>query len=417
MNVFVIAALMLPLIIYSIWVWVLKSKAREKSAVAKAQECQEWDVDFLESKRKVADPIADKLIADIMQERQSETLNHFFHVLQGNEEKVPPHVLPVIKEYFDATSALPEWADEHMLRFGQRIYLQHGLLVGMLLFYKSLPECYSGVKGATVLLKSARLNERFGSQEHFARRLAETGLFIYDAMMPNALDHKGKGIRAAQKIRLIHATIRFFIKKDGWDTEAFGEPINQEDMAGTLMSFSALVLEGLNTLGVRFDDTEMESYIHCWRVVGHLMGVDADMIPVNAKDALKLGHAIIDHQKGAGEAGESLTGALLIFCQHKAPGFISKDFHAKMMRYLMGEEISALLRIPHVETEKLRLFKNMVLTYIRVREFLEKILILALPIAMIDRLLLKLSVLYLSKNKIVNFYLPKSLRMDFLDKK
>lgn len=416
MKIIILSIVILILLSYSIWFYILKAKAKKKSLEAKNKPNSDWSTSFLEGKRAIGDPLADNIISVVMANNREEMLNGFFQLMNGNTDALPEQMLPEVKAFFKETAELPEWADKDMLKFGQQVYVQHGLLVGMLLFYKSLPECYTGAKGAAVLLSSARLNEKSGSQDHFARRLAETGLFIYQAMMPGAMLPHGKGIRAAQKVRLIHAVIRYFIKKHGWDSEKLGEPINQEDMAGTLMSFSALVLEGLDILGVRFDDTETESYIHCWRVIGHIMGVQEDLIPKNAKDALALGHAVIDHQKAKSTAGTSLTEALIIFCNKKAPPFINKEFHIKMMRFLMGDELSLLLNLELIPMGKVKIFKKSILIYIRVREFTEKVLLFALPIALIDRLLLKLSIRYLSKNEIVTYYLPKTLNTDFADK-
>ena len=416
MNLIILTIILIVLISFAIWMYLIKQKASKKAILAKSMSAQSWPPEFLESKRKITDPIADKVINALMTTDNPEHINSFFMLIRDNNQKLPLGLHPELKNYFELTSILPDWADHDMLKFGQQIYIEHGLFIGMLLFYKSLPECYTGAKGAEVLIKSARLNEKTGTQDHFARRLAETGLFIYQSMMPGGFEPNGKGIRAAQKVRLIHAVIRFYIKKAGWDVEKFGEPINQEDMAGTLMSFSALVLEGLEILGVKFDDVETESFIHCWRVIGHIMGVEADLIPVNAKSALALGHAVINHQKASSEAGKSLTAALLEFCDKKAPFFIKKDFHRKMMIDLMGEEYGLMLGLPMISTEKIKGFRNSIRIYIKIRETLEKVFLFGLLFSIIDRLLLKFSIVYLSRNNIVSFYFPKSLKNDFINK-
>jgi hypothetical protein len=417
MVLLLIILVLISLVAYAIWYYSLRNRAIKKAIIAKQTPRNHWTADFLESKRQVGDAFADETIRAVLSSDSPEHVNGMFQLIRGNMQKLPDGMHPQLKAYFEETAVLPDWADEDMLRFGQQVYLQHGLFIGMLLFYKSLPECYTGAKGAEVLLKSARLNEKSGTQDHFSRRLAETGLFIYQAMAPKGFSEDGMGIRAVQKIRLIHAVIRTFVKKEGWDTESLGEPINQEDMAGTLMAFSALVLEGLEILGVEFDDVQVESYIHCWRVIGYIMGVEKDLIPVNATDALALGHAVIDHQKAHSGAGVSLTQALIAFCDRKAPFFVKKDFHRLMMTDLMGEELSLMLGLPMQSTEKVKGFRNTVRYYIRIREYAEKTLILGLPFALIDKLLLKFSIVYLSRNSIVSFYFPKGLRADFSNRR
>ena len=59
----------------------------------------------------------------------------------------------------------------------------------------------------------------------------------------------------------------------------FGLPINQEDMVYTLLTFSYVVIQGFNTMGYRMSDAERDSYIHCWNVVGCLMGRFAGLAP------------------------------------------------------------------------------------------------------------------------------------------
>ncbi|MBK8044673.1 MAG: DUF2236 domain-containing protein [Haliscomenobacter sp.] len=78
----------------------------------------------------------------------------------------------------------------------------------------------------------------------------ETAQFVIDVLSPGGLSPAGKGVRSAQKVRLIHASIRHFLKQRGWDTEDLGEPLNQEDKAGTLMAFSALLLDGFKMMQI-----------------------------------------------------------------------------------------------------------------------------------------------------------------------
>jgi hypothetical protein len=400
------------LIVYTIWYYQLKKKAVKKAKLASDAPKSDWSIDFLNSKRGLTDPLADSLVEHIINGNEEEHVNQLFSVFTGNHDKLPENAHPILINFFTETSKMPDWVDYDLLKFGQQIYIRHGLPIGMLLFYKSLPECYTGSKGAEVLIHSNRLNQKTGSMDSFARRLAETGKFIYETMMPGALSVDGKGIVAAQKVRLIHAVIRFYIKKHAWDESKFDQPINQEDMAGTLMSFSALVLEGLEQIGVDLSVAEREAYMHCWRVVGHIMGVHEELIPKNADDALALGHAIIDHQKAKSDAGVSLTEALLKFCDTKAPFFIKPAFHITMINNMIGSELAAMLGLPEVSEKKAKKLGKMVKRYIRFREALDHLIIFDFPIQMVDRLLLKFSVAYLSHNEILNFYMPKSLKVD-----
>ncbi|KAA3634021.1 MAG: DUF2236 domain-containing protein [Bacteroidetes bacterium] len=412
MLIYILVAVLIILLIYVGWYHNLKSKARPKAKEASNAKVRDWSESILEEHRKFTDPIADDIVKFIFDNKEEKEMEHIFRMIVRNDGKLPDDLPPKVKEYFEKTEHLPDWADWDLIKFGQENYIRHGLPIAMLLFYKSLPECYTGAKGAQVLLSTTRLNDHSKNLEVFSRRMSETGLFIFDAMMPGGLNPGGKGIRTAQKVRLIHASMRYFLKKRGWDTEKFDDPINQEDMAGTLMSFSSLILLGLEQIGIKLDTTEREAYIHCWRVIGHVMGVHPDLIPNNADDAISLGMAIINHQKAPSKAGHRLANALLNFCDKKAPPFIKEDFHTAMMRLLMGEDLSAMLEIPPVSEKRIKSLSRKVHTYTKIREWLDHSTLFALIIKWIDTFALKFSFRYLGRSRVNYFFLPKSLTRD-----
>src|SRR6201999_3276000 len=125
----------------------------------------------------------------------------------------------------------------------QEVFACYGPQICLCLLCKSLPEAYACAKGAQVLYRTGRLTDQDGTMRTFTRRLMETSQFVVNVCIPGGLEPNGKGIVTSQKVRLIHAAIRYFIKKGEWDVATLGEPINQEDMAGTLQSFSTLILQ------------------------------------------------------------------------------------------------------------------------------------------------------------------------------
>lgn len=60
-----------------------------------------------------------------------------------------------------------------------------------------------------------------------------------DAAVDGVLDELG--VESALKIRLVHASVRRFIPPADWDAAGLGEPVNQEDMAMTLMAHDPLL--------------------------------------------------------------------------------------------------------------------------------------------------------------------------------
>ena len=89
-------------------------------------------------------------------------------------------------------------------------------------------------------------------------------------MSGNGFEENGKAISTTQKIRLIHASIRYYVYQAGWNVNEYGEPIDQEDLVGTLLAFSYQTLEGLKLLGMDISDEEYHAYLHSWAVVGYI---------------------------------------------------------------------------------------------------------------------------------------------------
>ncbi len=63
-------------------------------------------------------------------------------------------------------------------------------------------------------------------------------------------------------------------KSDRWDSEVWGIPLNQFDLAMTNLAFSSVVLLGIRAIGIWPTKQEAKSFLHFWRYVGWLMGID-----------------------------------------------------------------------------------------------------------------------------------------------
>ena len=410
---FLFAMFLAASIVFAIWSRNIRNKAIVKAEPLEKIPPRVWTTEFLESKRKMTDPIADEVISKIMERGEKNSVNSLFGSITKDGDAVPADLPQEVRDYFEKTAILPDWADKDLIALGQNIYTRHGVLITILLGYKSLPECYACPKGAMVLYHTARLNEQNGSQDAFSRRIAETAEFIYYCMKPGGLAPDGKGIRAAQKVRLIHAVVRYYLRQNNWDVALYDEPINQEDLAGTLSSFSALVIEGLETMGVDLTPEDKEAYTHCWRVIGHIMGLDDDMLPNNAVDAFALGHAIQDHQLGPSPQGNSLTNALIDFQTKHTPGFMDKQINLEMMRFLMDDKIADLLNIPPANKQDVESLANKVRGYVNIGEKLDHTRLLLLIIQGFNKILLEIQINQLDKGGVLNFYIPESLTQDW----
>ena len=117
-------------------------------------------------------------------------------------------------------------------------------------------------------------------------RLMDTGGFMaccfaplpnnHDSIPAASLRPGGKGWKAALRVRVLHAKVRrSLILSKSWDIRSNGVPINQEDMAATLLAFSVNVLLGIEYLADKpLSEDDQRDYLALWRYLGWLLGVD-----------------------------------------------------------------------------------------------------------------------------------------------
>ena len=228
---------------------------------------------------------------------------------------------PIINRFLKETSVLPDFASIDLLDKGAEVFRLHGEYMLMLLGIRALPLTYSAANGVKVLYRTRKLlpdeliahaSDLYG-YEVMKKRLRDTSQFVIDVMEKGAFSTHNGGIQAIRKIRIFHAVIRYYIKHspEGWDVEKLGEPINQQHMLGTLMAFSALILEGMPLLGKRLSTAEKEAYFHCWKVVGVLMGIKKEYIPQSYELGRGKGREILNDQAESCQEGREMTQALL----------------------------------------------------------------------------------------------------------
>lgn len=296
---------------------------------------------FLDEMRQQTDPLADAAVQAVYNSGASgQQLRTVLGALNRNSDPLPAGLPAPVSRFFEISSQLPAWADAKRMQAGSRFFALHKgdlmLMLGML----SLPYDYAAVKGVQVLYQSQRLYSNPG------RRLLETGQYVLDVTAKDAFLPRGRAIRSIQKVRLVHAAIRYHINNSGhWNAESLGKPINQEDMGGTNLSMAMLPVRGLRKLKLNISLEDAEAYLHLWNVASYMLGVDERLLPDTAKEAYVFDRMIQERHHGPSEAGQMLTKALLNYIQTQVAGSAQIALPA-YMRYLLGEQIAAYLAIP-----------------------------------------------------------------------
>src|SRR5262245_45771082 len=107
--------------------------------------------------------------------------------------------------------------------------------------------------------------------------------------------------------------------------------------AGTLMTFSWIVLDGMRKLGFAFSAAEAEGSLHLWNSIGSVMGIREDLLPVSVDDAGELVAKIQHRNYGRCDDGVMLTRALIEMLKHFAPGHVFDSVPQGLIRYLLGD--------------------------------------------------------------------------------
>lgn len=295
--------------------------------------------------RQQTDPPADAVVERIAQAQGTRGLSAFMRWLADTHDWSLDQQDPSVREFWGQYRSLPIWADTSQINQGVAFFRAHQATIGLLLGCLSLPYCYAAADGAQVLY----LSERIGKDTR--KRLEETGEFVFGIMKQSAW-RRGEAVGRILKVRLMHAAVRYFTLHSGKWQAAWGQPINQEDMAGTNLAFGYIVLRGMRKSGQSPDDQAAQSYLHLWRVIGHLMGVSEELLPVSLHEAYRIDRAIAKRQFRPSEAGRALAKSLRLALESFVPNPAFRSIPTAHMRFLLGDALADLLDLPAVPIAK-----------------------------------------------------------------
>ena len=183
---------------------------------------------------------------------------------------------------------LPAWVDWRLLDDGMRFFVETWPLV-FVSFGWAVVGGFGCESASAVLLESRywAASGESGRRDTW-KRLRETACWLHDicAGGAQAFEPGGRAWAAALHVRYLHARTRAELaaKHPAGVTSLlsaeFGAPINQLQLVGTLLGSSALLLQGIErAMGLPLRARDKEGFIHLWRLVGHLFGIDDDKNP------------------------------------------------------------------------------------------------------------------------------------------
>jgi hypothetical protein len=326
-----------------------------------------WTGDLLERMRRVGDPLADSTVRAVFEKGEVAAVNDLLTRLVRNDDVPAGPWPPQMGEYLTLSAQLPDWADGGLIRAGEGVFVRYGLSSFGILACASLPECYVLRDVAAVLGATQRL------AEHARRRIFETAIMVLAVMADGGLAPGGYGVRVVQKVRLMHAAVRHLILTppptipdrtpasfgdtllaQRWPAER-GTPLSQEDLAAVLLTFSHVMLRGWKHLGIDLSREEAAAYLHCWNVVGHILGIRDELLARDVEDAAALFEEIKRWRAADTPDGRALTTSLIDVCESFAgpSQILLRPIPRILMRGLLLPETCEMLAVPSLEPEHL----------------------------------------------------------------
>jgi hypothetical protein len=241
-----------------------------------------WSDDgFLNRLRLQGDAEADACV-DHIAAMSRENYGELFKFLSSNALQCPESAPPMLRTFFGHDDRMPmpngQPPDRGRLARGEQVFMTHACCSALTLVAMSLPAGYAAPNLARVLSMSDDL------RTHTYKRLLGVLQMVVDVTSPGGFEREGKAIVTAAKLRLLHAGVRRLVRRRLPDYEAqYGVPVNHEDMLGTIMGFSLLVIRGMQKLGIPLADEEAEDYYYLWRVFALAMGIHPPDAPTSTE--------------------------------------------------------------------------------------------------------------------------------------
>jgi hypothetical protein len=230
-----------------------------------------------------ADPVAERFVAEVyLTQGQDAGRALVDRALDVGIERVAD-APESLRALFDEIESTPAWVDMRRVDEGARVFRRFGRdlysFAGAITLH--------GYRESSVAKPLAFTGAYAGATA--MNRFVETASFWIDVASPGGLAPRGVGVRTALRVRLMHVFVRAgLLAHPKWDLEAWGVPISQGDALLTLMGGSFAPGYLMRLLGYFTTRDEIESLLHFWRYVGHLVGVQPTWYPANVGEAAAL---------------------------------------------------------------------------------------------------------------------------------
>jgi hypothetical protein len=229
----------------------------------------------------VGDKPMDDLVEWMRTSRTAQARQLFEQASNAGIAAVPDPPAP-LRDFFTQVEATPDWVDWNQIRRGQRALRAAGADGIYLARDVSLLGGYQFSGFNQTLLRTGALEK--GSNQRFA----ETFQWAMDVIAEDGLAAQGVGYQSTLRVRLIHAYIRSHVAAMAdWRGDDWGVPVNQTDMAATLLGALIAPTAGALGMGLIYTPSDLDAIAHVARYVGWLIGVQEQWLPLSFRDGVR----------------------------------------------------------------------------------------------------------------------------------
>ncbi|MCW2857166.1 MAG: hypothetical protein JWR52_2781 [Marmoricola sp.] len=230
-----------------------------------------------------ADPVAEAFVDDVYQSRGPQEGRRLLDQAITHGIDSVPDAPESMRRLFAEFETAPPWLDPAQVEQGAALFRRYGPAV----FSFAGVETLLGYTESSIVKPLALTGGYAGDSA--LNRFMETARFWIDVSEPGGLDAGGPGRATAMRVRVMHVFIRRHIADHAeWRPEEWGVPISQSDALITLMSSSLTPGLAMHLMGYRTSRREIETLMHYWRYIGHLLGVQPRWYPETVVEGLQL---------------------------------------------------------------------------------------------------------------------------------
>ncbi|MBY8859455.1 DUF2236 domain-containing protein [Nocardia sp. CA2R105] len=230
----------------------------------------------------VGDQRMDELVDWMYQEGMDRTRPLFERALREGIDAIPDAPEP-LRAFFVHIETPPPWLDRDKVARGELVFRLGGADGLYIARDVSFLGGYLASGFNKTLLRTGAL------EKGPAKRFAETLQWALDVTCEGGMAPLGPGYRSTIHVRFIHALVRRHVAAmPDWRDDEWGLPINQTDMAATLVGALIAPFVGAMAMGLLAPPRDLEAAAHLTRYVGWLIGVDDQLLPNSFRDSVRV---------------------------------------------------------------------------------------------------------------------------------